>query len=134
MPNCSVGGIIAAGLVKKGWSAPKCTDVFKELCQTAFQPAFLEKHLGNVIKNDFLKALRGYFFPRFLTKGLDDALIKAFGPETKLFGGGYDLESAFQPKVALVKSTTGGAALLANYNRPEPSITLLNDTGSLSQD
>ncbi|KEZ46452.1 hypothetical protein SAPIO_CDS0780 [Scedosporium apiospermum] len=114
----SVGGIIAAGLAKKGWTATECAEKFKELCGSAFVPTFVEKYVGQSLPFDRLTFLIGYFLPRFDTKGVVNALIEAFGPGSNLFGGGHDLATAFQPKVARVATESAGkAVLVADYNR-----------------
>lgn len=70
-----------------------------------------------------LEKIGRYWFPRFQTEGLENALIHAFGRNAKLFGSAHDCQSAFQPRVGLVAcQSTGSPVILANYNRAEPGM------------
>ncbi|RSL62818.1 hypothetical protein CEP53_004625 [Fusarium sp. AF-6] len=98
----STGGIIAAGLAKKGWSSSECATMFKKLCNSAFISTWFDSTMRWTTGIPVLEKIGRYWFPRFQTEGLENALIQAFGRNAKLFGTAHDL-------------------ILANYNRAEPA-------------
>ncbi|RSL93075.1 hypothetical protein CDV31_014873 [Fusarium ambrosium] len=118
----STGGIIAAGLAKKGWSSSECATMFKKLCNSAFISTWFDSTMRWTTGIPVLEKIGRYWFPRFQTEGLENALIQAFGRNAKLFGTAHDCQSAFQPRVGLVAcQSTGSPVILANYNRAEPA-------------
>ncbi|RSL53134.1 hypothetical protein CEP54_010562 [Fusarium duplospermum] len=80
----STGGIIAAGLAKKGWSSSKCAAIFKKLCDSAFVPTLFQSTMGWTTGIPILEKISRYWFPRFQTESLENALIQAFGRNAKL--------------------------------------------------
>ena len=106
----STGGVIALGLAAKGWSVDRCTQIFEGMCKTAFT----RRQLGNVPGIGWL--VENYYYSRYETQPLQQALIDAFDLDDYLFGG-LRVEGP-QTKVAVVAtSTAGSSVVLSNYNR-----------------
>lgn len=116
----STGGIIALGLVEKGWRVASCYQKFKELAAAAFQ-----KH--KLMGPEFLEwFVTGYQQGRYKTEPLEQMLISQYG-EDNLFGGEkQDLLANYSRrcKVAVTATSTNGTPFVfANYNRVEKNET-----------
>ncbi|KAF8533394.1 acyl transferase/acyl hydrolase/lysophospholipase, partial [Trichophaea hybrida] len=108
----STGGIIALGLVQRGWSIEECREKFIALAKKAFDP---RPGMGIKGVREVLKYAYKYIYR---TEGVENAYKYAFGDGDTLFGS----PNPTRVKVAVtaVERKRGGLRtyLLANYNRP----------------
>ncbi|THW57327.1 hypothetical protein D6D20_08067 [Aureobasidium pullulans] len=91
----STGGIIALGLVSKGWSVDDCTRKFENLCHKAFQERMMARgpFLGRLI--------RSYYHSLYETAAIEGALKEAFTESADLFGAKPTSSGMYGIKVAV---------------------------------
>ncbi|THW47853.1 hypothetical protein D6D21_03207 [Aureobasidium pullulans] len=91
----STGGIIALGLVSKGWSVDDCTRKFENLCHKAFQERMMARgpFLGRLI--------RTYYHSLYETAAIEGALKEAFTESADLFGAKPTSSGIYGIKVAV---------------------------------
>jgi hypothetical protein len=111
----STGGLVALGLVAKGWTVETCTRHFNELCEEAFQPR-TQGHWGSIgILWD------AYNHSKYKTKPLEKSLKKAYGSPVQgndyIFGG-TNTDPCPSAKLAVVAtSVCGDPIIISSYNR-----------------
>ncbi|CAD0030529.1 unnamed protein product, partial [Aureobasidium pullulans] len=118
-PHCGVriltlngtGGIIALGLVSKGWSVDDCTRKFENLCHKAFQERMMARgpFLGRLI--------RTYYHSLYETAAIEGALKEAFTESADLFGAKPTSSGIYGIKVAVTATAVSSSVVLSNYNR-----------------
>ncbi|KEQ81932.1 hypothetical protein M438DRAFT_357458 [Aureobasidium pullulans EXF-150] len=118
-PHCGVriltldgtGGIIALGLVSKGWSVDDCTRKFENLCHKAFQERMMARgpFLGRLI--------RTYYHSLYGTAAIEGALKEAFTESADLFGAKPTSSGIYGIKVAVTATAVSSSVVLSNYNR-----------------
>ncbi|KAL8726779.1 MAG: hypothetical protein Q9181_005928 [Wetmoreana brouardii] len=110
------GGIIALGLVAKGWSVETCTNQFERLCGKAFT-----RRVGAGLP--LVGSLVSYYnHSEYETRPLEEALVEAYGEDDFLFGGSRlsQAGNGNNVKVAVVATSATNNNLpvvLTNYNR-----------------
>ncbi|THX27092.1 hypothetical protein D6D12_05739 [Aureobasidium pullulans] len=109
----STGGIIALGLVSKGWSVDDCTRKFENLCHKAFQERMMARgpFLGRLI--------RTYYHSLYETAAIEGALKEAFTESADLFGAKPTSSGIYGIKVAV--TATAYPTILSVQKRDVPS-------------
>ncbi|KAG0123477.1 acyl transferase/acyl hydrolase/lysophospholipase [Tuber indicum] len=109
----SGGGIVAAGLGIRKFGVQKCIDKFQQVSKQAFTK---RTGAGGVF-GPFIEAQH---HSRYKTTNLSEALQKAFGEDTILFGGQRDPTHEPITRVGVSAATRSRHTfLLSNYQRPQ---------------
>ncbi|KAL9120659.1 MAG: hypothetical protein Q9187_002784 [Circinaria calcarea] len=112
----STGGLVALGLVAKGWTMETCTKHFNELCEEAFEPRTQGQYWGSIGT-----LWDAYNHSKYKTKPLEKALKKAYCSAVRgndyVFGGTNTSPSPSTKLAVVTTSISGDSVVISNYNR-----------------